>query len=730
MTTVRVALDVPLRRTFDYGTGAAGDLKVGERVLVPFGKRHLVGVVVELGASCDIPRDRLKDVSRVLRDAPPLTDEDLQLIRFASDYYHYPLGQAIMSALPQRLKRVAPPSSRDSGRELRYSITEDGLRAGVDALPLRASAKRKLLAALQEGSAGIRELRALSATASAAMKDFVARGWVRVSSAVEEEPAHVPARPSNDTVLRSAQTRAVETIARRLGGFYAALLLGVTGSGKTEVYLRLAEQVVSGGGQVLMLVPEIALTPQLEGLVRARFPHAPVVTLHSGLNETERVRNWLAAQAGRARLLLGTRLAVFTPLPRLGLIVVDEEHDTSFKQTDGFCYSARDLAVARARQRGIAVVLGSATPSLETYHNACTGRYELIELPERINARPPRIECITVTAAQAHQGLSPRLLEALGQHLRRGEQSLVFINRRGYAPVLMCHACGWLSGCHRCSAQLVLHMRDRALHCHHCGHRAGVPAACPQCGNPALAPLGQGTQRVEEMLVREFPAARVLRIDRDSTRRKHAWPEMRERIRAREVDILVGTQILAKGHDFPHLGLVCVLNADAMLYSSDFRASERLYALLTQVAGRAGRGESQGQVLIQTEFPNHPVYVALREQDMHGFANQLLSERGTSGFPPYVHQALLRAEAPKLETALEFLEGARRTGQEMAEDVEIFDVVPATMVRLAGRERAQLLVQAASRASLHRFLHVWSGALSEAKSAAARWTLEVDPLEL
>jgi primosomal protein N' (replication factor Y) len=388
------------------------------------------------------------------------------------------------------------------------------------------------------------------------------------------------------------------------------------------------------------------------------------------------------------------------------------------------------LAVVRASQRGVPVVMGSATPALESYHNATSGRYELVELPQRINARPPRIECIPVDAARARSGLSPRLLEAIAERLRRREQSLIFINRRGYAPVLMCHSCGWLSGCHRCSAQLVLHMPARELHCHHCGHRARVPAACPTCGNPDLSPIGQGTQRIEDALIGHFPEARVLRIDRDSTRRKNAWGEMRERIRAREVDILVGTQILAKGHDFPHLALVAVLNADGMLYSADFRASERLYALLTQVAGRAGRGEAEGEVLIQTEFPDHSLYVALRNQDMHRYARQLLAERETSGFPPYVHQALLRAEAPQLASALEFLEGARRIGREVSDNVELFDAVPAAMVRLAGRERAQLLVQSASRPALHAFLREWSARLGEKKPSAARWALEVDPSEL
>jgi primosomal protein N' (replication factor Y) len=439
----------------------------------------------------------------------------------------------------------------------------------------------------------------------------------------------------------------------------------------------------------------------------------------------------MAAQTGRARIVLGTRLAVFTPLPGLGLVIVDEEHDTSLKQSEGCCYSARDLAVVRAQQRDVPVVLGSATPALETYYNATSGRYTLLELPQRVNARPPRIECIPVDAARGRDGLSPRLLEAIGAKLARREQSLVFINRRGYAPVLMCHSCGWLSGCHRCSAKLVMHMPRRELHCHHCGHQAPVPGACPGCGNPALSPIGQGTQRIEDALLRHFPHARVLRIDRDSTRRKNAWSDMRARIRGREVDILVGTQILAKGHDFPHLALVGVLNADGMLYSADFRASERLYALLTQVAGRAGRGEVDGQVLIQTEFPEHPLYAALRAQDVHRYAHQLLAERGAGGFPPYVHQALLRAEAAKVEVALDFLSKARAIGIGIANDVELFDAVPASMVRLAGRERAQLLVQSASRPALQAFLREWSRRLAATTTAAtARWALEVDPAEL
>jgi primosomal protein N' (replication factor Y) len=730
MKIARVALDVPLAQLFDYRADSIDEALPGERVLVPFGKRRAVGVILELASTSDVPPARLKSITRVLSDASPFTAEDLRLLRFAADYYHYPLGQVTLHALPQRLRRATPPAMRP----LSYEITEAGLQVSVNTLPARATVKRKILSALQNERALTADaLRALAPSAPGAVKDLLERGWVKRSAsapaanAPEEQP---PARPAQSHALTAMQAAVVEKILAHLERFQAFLLWGVTGSGKTEIYLRAAEAVLDRGRQVLLLVPEIALTPQLQAMLQARFPDIRLATLHSGLNETERLQNWLAAQSGAARLVLGTRLAVFAPLPHLGLIVVDEEHDASFKQTEGFCYSARDLAVVRASQRGIPVVLGSATPALESYQNAATGRYLLLELPERINERPPRIQCIRIEPGRTERGFAPQVLEAIAQRLQRREQTLVFINRRGYAPVLMCHSCGWLSGCHRCSAQLVLHLPARELHCHHCGHRAAVPPACPSCGNPALSPIGQGTQRVEDVLMRHFPEARVLRVDRDSTRRKNAWVGMRGRIEAREVDILVGTQILAKGHDFAHLALVCVLNADAMLYSADFRASERLYALLTQVAGRAGRAESPGEVLIQTEFPDHPLYAALRDQDMHRFAHQLLAQRGMGGFPPFVHQALLRAEAPRLDTALDYLEEAKRAAGGIEHEVELFDVVPAAMVRLAGRERAQLLVQSASRPALHAFLRQWAARLSAAKSSPARWALEVDPLEL
>lgn len=727
MKIIRVGLDVPVAKLFDYLGADAHEHDIGHRVLVPFGNRTVIGVILAVADASAVPQGRLKAALRILREDPPLSSEDLRLLKFASDYYHHALGAVVMNALPARQRRARTARRATT----HYALTAKGDTADANELPARAIVQRRLLAlfkqqrVLDQAAVG-----AVAATAPAALKQLLTRAWVEpVEHAAPLAPAVAPGTVGQGPPLTAAQQEAVRAICARRDGFSAFLLLGVTGSGKTEVYLHAIDAALRAGRQALLLVPEIALTPQLESMVRGRFPDVPFTSLHSGLNEGERLDHWLAAQSGRARILLGTRLAVFTPLPQLGLIVVDEEQDASYKQMDGLRYSARDLAVVRAQQRGVPVVLGSATPALETYYNAETGRYQLLTLPQRINAAPPRIACINTRDEKLADGLSSHLRAAIAARLERGEQSLIFINRRGYAPVLMCHSCGWLSNCHRCTAQLVLHLRDRQLRCHHCGHQSPIPEACPECGNAQLAPVGQGTQRVEAALIQHFPRARILRIDRDSTRPRHAWQAMRRQIHAREVDILVGTQILAKGHDFPHLNLVGVLNADSLLYSADFRAPERLFALLTQVAGRAGRGDAQGEVLIQTEFPQHPLYEALKKQDYAFFAQSLLTERRQAGFPPFVYQALLRAEAPKLETALDFLAQAARDGKALSQSVMIYDAVPAGMVRLAGRERAQLLVQSDSRSELQAFLGAWCARFADGPPSRARWSLDVDPVE-
>ncbi|MDH3286155.1 MAG: primosomal protein N' [Betaproteobacteria bacterium] len=727
MNIIKVALDVPVTTLFDYRLVDATIEDVGCRVVVPFGKKRAIGVIVEVLNTSSVAPGRLKPALQILRDSPRLENADLELLQFASDYYHYPLGAAIMGTLPARLRRPRL-SARTRQVNGRFMLTEAGTAIDPSTLPARAHLKRRLLALLHERAVDAADARALSARAPPVLKELMQEGLVRLDTSTS--PLLTVPRPLQPAPpLTAEQEQALTAVIADLQRFRVHLLLGVTGSGKTEVYLHAMAAVLAAGCQALLLVPEIALTPQLESLVRSRFPDVPLVTLHSGLNDSERLAHWLEAQSGRAGVVLGTRLAVFAPMPQLGIIIIDEEHDGSFKQTDGFRYSARDIAVVRARQYGVPIILGSATPSLESYFNAANGRYQLSVLGQRIGAPLPHIECVDTRGERLEDGLSGRLLQTLDEYLARGEQSLVFINRRGYAPVLMCHSCGWISGCHRCSAQLVLHLKQRQLRCHHCGHIAAIPPACPDCGNPQLAPLGQGTQRVEDALAQRYAESSVLRIDRDSMRPRHAWPAMRRRIYAGDVKILVGTQILAKGHDFPHLNLVGVLNADSMLYSADFRASERLLALLMQVAGRAGRGTTQGRVLIQTEFPNHPLYQALKLQDYRAFADRLLEERRQAGFPPFLYQALLRAEAPRLAAALDFLRAAAVSARSVSAPVTLYDPVPAAMPRRAGRERAQLLVQCESRARLQQFVGGWHRKLSENRSASARWAIDVDPLE-
>lgn len=740
MKIVRVGFDVPLDTLFDYRCDDVSADDIGARVLAPFGKRIAVGIILEIASSSQVAIQNLKSITRILRDVPVFSPADIQLMRFAAEYYHYPLGAVVMSTLPIGLRQVRRQPPKALRPLLHFALTDAGASVAIDSLSKRALTQRRLLALFQQKHALDPDtIRACAPTAIVVLKQLVALGYVSehvgpiLQPPGDGMPAHAEA--SSFPALRRLtpdQSAAVATLCAGLSTFKPYLLLGVTGSGKTEVYLRTIEAVLKKGRQALLLVPEISLTPQLEATVCSRFPQVNVVSLHSGLNETERLTHWIAAQSGAARIVLGTRLAVFAPLPKLGLIIVDEEHDSSFKQSDGFRYSARDLAVVRAHQRGVPIVLGSATPVLETWLNATTNRYTLVHLPNRINNTPPRIHCVTTRDVRLQDGLAPALIAAITKRLAAREQVLIFINRRGYAPVLLCHDCGWLSSCHRCSARLVLHLRDRQLHCHHCGFQSAAPKTCPDCGNADLSPVGQGTQRIEAALSAHFPAARVLRIDRDSTRNRNTWSSMRGRIEAREIDILVGTQILAKGHDFPNLSLVGVINADSQLYSTDFRAPERLYALLTQVAGRAGRGNVQGDVLIQTDFPNHPLYAALSEQNFAHFADTQLKERHATGFPPFQYQALLRAEAPKLEVAIQWLTRAAALGRNIdcGDAVTIYDPVVAGMMRLAGRERAQLLVQSSSRNQLQLFLAAWRTALTEKRASATRWSIDVDPLEL
>lgn len=716
----RIALDVPLPRLFDYLAMdmTAGD--IGRRVLVPFGKKYQVGLVLEVTDTADFPEERLKSLKAIDTALQPLPKDVLDLFRFCASYYHYPIGQVALSALPTALRRweFEPPRP-----VLQYALTAEGRQALPDALPARAVARHRLAERLKIGSASSIELNRLCSDAPRVIQDWLEKGWVSI-----HENAPTVATPFPPDLL-DAQQAAVDAVWKTLGSFSAFLLHGITGSGKTEVYLRLVEETLALGKQALILVPEIGLTPQFTQRVAARFPETCISVLHSGLAEGERLLRWKQALAGEAGIVLGTRLSVFTPMPRLGLIIVDEEHDASFSQQEGLRYSARDLAVYRARQRNIPVVLGSATPSLESWLNAETGRYIRLTLSDRATgASLPELSLIDIRHQPLDEGLSPSAIQAIGETLSRREQALVFINRRGYAPVLHCPVCAWVAPCPRCSSRLTLHRRDHRLRCHHCGHEEHTPAACPACGNPDIRAIGQGTQRVEEALARHFPDARLIRADRDNTRRKGSWEAMQASIYSGAADLIVGTQLIAKGHDFPNLTLVVALDADGALFSLDFRAEERLFAQLMQVAGRAGRADKHGRVLIQTGFPDHPLFSRLIMHDYAGFARMQLSMRQSGMLPPFSRQAVLRAESHQLETAMAWLARAQALIPQHPE-VETFTPVPAPLLKKAGLERAQLWLQSASRSSLQRVLNDWVPQLHALRATGTRWHLDVDPIE-
>ncbi|WP_283745814.1 primosomal protein N' [Sideroxydans sp. CL21] len=723
MPIIRVALDVPLSTLFDYFVSADTLLGIGQRVLVPFGRKQVLGVAMEWIQDSTLAMDRIKPVTKVLDDVPPLPEELLTLLRFCSDYYHYPLGMTVLSALPTRLRAVEPIVVKQS---LDYTLSATGRALDIATLPKRRVVQQRILQALREAPLSGAQLRNLSPSAPTALKSLLEEGWVETIAPVERTTHTF----NNAHALTSEQQQAVDAVTQQTG-YGCFLLHGITGSGKTEIYVHLMHEMLQRGGQVLLLVPEINLTPQLENYFRSRFPDIDLVSLHSGLADGERAQNWLKAQSGEARIVLGTRLSVFTPLPKLSLILVDEEHDPSFKQQDGLRYSARDVAIFRANQRGVPIVLGSATPSLESWYNAQSGRYKLLKLTQRAvqPATLPVVRCMDITKLPLQDGLSEPLLTAIEARLQRKEQSLIFINRRGYAPVLMCTSCGWLSECKHCAGKLVLHQKDRSLRCHHCGAQQRVPNACPTCGDADLKPVGIGTQRLEETLQTRFPAARILRVDRDSTRNKGAWNAMRKQIHDGEADILIGTQMLAKGHDFPNLTLVGVISPDSALYSADFRASEKLFAQLTQVGGRAGRADKAGEVIVQTAFPNHPLFQALRAHDYEIWAQTLLAERQMAGFPPFVYQALLSAEGKQESDAYNFLKQARGAAQELHMPVEVYSVVPAAMPKRANHYRAQLLVQSDKRKALGEFLRAWKPVLDALPAGKLRWVLDVDPME-
>ena len=698
-------------------------------MLVPFRNKTVVGIVWETDISPDMDAARILGVQTTFSDEPPLPESWRDLLSFTSRYYHYPTGQAVFAALPQGLKETRAVEMPQP--PLFYALNEAG-RAQTPP-PTRFNKKAALWDALLSGGMTMAALKQVNAQAAKLIEDWAEQGWIETTEAAKPvlRSCHGQASHS-EFVLNADQQKASDEIQTAFGKFQPFLLYGITGSGKTEVYFDAMAKVLAQGRQVLFLLPEINLTPQLLKRVENRFADVPTSVLHSQMAAGKRTQDYLRAMLGQAQLVIGTRLAVFTPLPDVGLIVVDEEHDGSFKQDNELRYHARDLAVWRAKQSGCPVVLGSATPSLESWHKAQCGAYRLLQLTERahVSAQLPQVEILNVGRLKLDNGFSPQALQLLKQNFEAGGMSLVYLNRRGFAPALFCGDCGHTFGCPNCSAKMVLHQRARQLRCHHCDHREPIPFKCPDCGNQDLTAVGHGTQRVEETLRAFLPKATVVRVDRDSTAHKNDWADLYRRIADNEIDILVGTQMLAKGHDFARLNLVIVLNADGSLYSADFRAPERLFAELMQVSGRAGRADKPGKVLIQTQLPEHPVFAAVKAQDYAVFAENELNERQMFAMPPFGFQTAVRADAPRVADAMEFLNTAKETlAPLLPESVSQFGAAPMLMVRLAERERAQVFLESTSRQDLHRAVSLWVQVLQQNRDGKIRWSVDVDVQE-
>ncbi|MEJ2360986.1 MAG: primosomal protein N' [Gammaproteobacteria bacterium] len=725
---IQVAVPTPLRQTFTYLPGPVDTSAplVGRRVLVPFGRRKLVGVVTTTREQTDQPRHRLKPIQQWLDSQPLWPDELWQMLVWAARYYQHPLGEVLQTAMPVLLRQGKPAQA---ATEKIWLLTEAGKEITADDVR-RAPRQWALLQLLKQHPQGLRQHHILQADPAHAdaLKRLQQKAWVR-----DEDIAITPATPVGSATpgpaLNPQQEDAVRSVKAAFGQYQAFLLEGVTGSGKTEVYLQLIAACIAEGKQALVLVPEIGLTPQMIQRFEKRLA-CPIAVLHSGLNDSERLAAWLAARDGEVSVVLGTRSAIFTPLRQPGLLIIDEEHDASFKQQDGFRYSARDLAIWRAHHNQLPIVLGSATPSTESLYNVQRERFTLLPLHQRAgSAQPPRLHLLDVRAQPMHEGLSDRLLQLIRQHLDKQNQILLFLNRRGFAPTLMCHDCGWIAKCQRCDSHMTYHQRDRRLRCHHCGAERRAEQTCPQCQGENLLTVGAGTERIEAALQERFQDCEIIRIDRDTTRRRGSLQTLLERIKNGQRQILIGTQMLAKGHHFPNVTLVGILNADQGLHSAEFRAPERMAQLILQVAGRAGRAEQAGEVIIQTHHPDHPLLQTLIVAGYNAFARELLKEREAAALPPFTSMALFRAEAVDRQAPLAYLEQVRRLLQQEGSQVQLFGPMPAPMEKRAGRFRAQLVVLAAQRSRLQQLLAQSLPRIESLKMSKVRWSIDVDPID-
>ncbi len=718
---LKLAVPVPVPALFDYlplRTGPPPD--PGVRVVVPFGRRRLVALVVAHAHRSDVPESKLLRIHEVLDGGRRLIDPELiDLLSWCWRYYKHAPGDTLFGALPPAFKKADTALPE---QPLRFDINAKG-RERLLTGPGRAPVQWQLLDLLERGQGSGEQLRQWRADWRVQLRKLKAKEWII------EAPEPCPVLASSEgPKLRAEQQAALEAVRADLGRFRCHLIDGVTGSGKTEIYLHLIEDIIRSGQQALVLVPEIGLTPQLVRRMRERLGIEPGV-YHSALSDGERIRSWDRAGRGLAPLLLGTRSALFLPMPSPGLIIMDESHDASFKQQDGLRFSARDVAIKRAADLGLPIVLGTATPSLETLHNAQSGRYAWHRLRERATgAEQPAWRVLDMRAQSLEAGLAPRTLESISSTLDRGEQVLVFLNRRGYAPVVLCHDCGWCGACNRCDAHMTWHRSERQLICHHCGQSARLPRFCPDCGADALQGAGTGTEQLEDFLESRFPDVAMYRFDRDKTRRKGAFDDMVEDIHGGSPAILIGTQMLAKGHHFPRVTLVVIVDLDQALYSADFRAMERMGQLMLQVAGRAGRADHAGRVVLQTHHPDHPLLEYLFRQGYERFADELLGQRRMAALPPFAKQATLRAEAHQREAVRAFLGAAKSLFK--SDSGEIHGPYPALMERRGGRTRGYLLVQDSGRAKLHASLDQWLLSLRSIPQARnVRWALDVDPQE-
>ncbi len=725
---LNVAVPTPLRRVFSYRCKDQTRLPApGCRVLVPFGRRKLVGIVVGTTNQSGAEQKKTKFIQEVIDDTPLWPQELWELLNWSALYYQHPLGDVLHTALPAPL-RIGKQASAQTVTW--WQLSETGKAEDLSILR-RAPKQLAIVQLLQQHPHGLSEEAMLAQHPGQrdALKRLGEKGLlIRQQISDEPFPSNPAAQPG--PVLNDEQQHAVHHIVAALGTWQAFLLEGVTGSGKTEVYLNCMSACISRGQQALVLVPEIGLTPQMIQRFARRLPYR-VAVLHSGLTDRERQQTWLAARAGKVDVILGTRSAIFTPLKSPGLLIIDEEHDASFKQQDGFRYSARDLAIWRARHNNIPIVLGSATPSTESLFNVQREKFQLLPLSQRAgNAKPPRLHLLDMRSQPIEEGLSGKLIQLMQQHLQNNNQVLLFLNRRGFAPTLMCHDCGWIARCQRCDAHMTYHHSDRRLRCHHCGAERRAETSCLDCESKNLLTLGAGTERIEQALKERFADTEIIRIDRDTTRRKGSLDDLLARVKNGQRQILIGTQMLAKGHHFPNVTLVGIIDADQGLHSAEFRAPERMAQLILQVAGRAGRAEQPGEVYIQTHHPDHPLLLSLIRDGYNQFASQLLRERAEVGLPPITAMALFRAEAVNRDAPLGYLQQIRDIfKQRVGAHLQVFGPMPAPMEKRAGRFRAQLVIQAKEKAQLHQALATVLPAIEAMKNNKVRWSLDVDPID-